>query len=51
MRNLRPWKIPAQQVEEERRDQRPVHYQAGIAFGFYSVAAVVMDAVPVESER
>ena len=41
----------AQQVEQQRRDQRAVHDQARIALDLGDVAAVVVDAVAVEGQR
>src|ERR1700756_1863653 len=40
--------LVAQQVEQQRRDQRPVHDQAWITLDLGHVAAVVVDAVAVE---
>jgi hypothetical protein len=36
-RHLRPRKIPAQEIEKQRRDQRAVHDQAGIGFGLGAI--------------
>src|SRR5262249_47919617 len=43
--------LPAQQVEQQRGDQRTVHDEARIAFHLGDVAPVVVDAVAVEGER
>ena len=43
--------FPAQQVEQQRRDQRAVHHEAGIAFDFGDIAAIVVNAVAIECQR
>ena len=43
--------LVAQEVEQQRREHRPVHDEARIAFDLGDVAAVVVDAVAVEGQR
>ena len=43
--------LAAQQVQQQRGDQRPVHDQAGVALDLGHVLAVVVDAVAVEGQR
>jgi hypothetical protein len=45
------WGLAAQQVHQQRGDQRAVHDQARVALDLGDVAAVVVDAVAVEGER
>ena len=50
-RDLVQRRMTAQQVHQQRRDQRPVDDQARIALDLGHVAPVVVDAVAVEGQR
>jgi hypothetical protein len=50
-RDARVGQLPAQQVMQQRRLQRPVHDEARIAFDLGHVAPVVVDPVAVERQR
>src|SRR5437879_1339541 len=43
--------LPAQQIDEQRRDQRTMHDQAGVALDLRHITAIVVDAMAVERER
>src|ERR1035441_10287202 len=51
MRDDRGRQIPARQIDQQRCDQWSMHDQAGVAFDFTGVTAVVVDAVSVERKR
>src|SRR5919206_4242586 len=44
-------KLATQQVDQQGRDQRPVHDQARVAFRVGGVGPVIVDAVTVEGQR
>src|SRR2546422_8572729 len=50
-RDSRIRQLPAQQIDEERRDQRTMHDQARVALDLRHITAIVVDAVAVERER
>src|ERR1700752_3133808 len=43
--------LPAQQIDQQRREQRTMHDQAGVALDLRHIAAIVVNAVAVERER
>src|SRR5277367_4921931 len=43
--------VPAEQIDEQSRQQRAMHYKARIIFHAGDVAAIVMNAMAVEGER
>src|SRR5216683_2619317 len=43
--------FPAQEVEQQRGNQRAVNHEAGIAFDLGDIAAIVVNAVAIEGER
>src|SRR6266480_746003 len=51
LRDPRLRQLPAQQIDEQRRDQRTMHDQAGVALDLRHITAIVVDAVAVERER
>ena len=51
VRDRRVGAFAPQPVEQQRRDQRPVHHEARIALDLRDVAAVVVNAVAVEGQR
>src|SRR6267143_4332092 len=51
LRDSRIRQLPAQQVDEERGDQRTVDDQARVALDLRYITAIVVDAVAVERER
>src|SRR2546425_2494264 len=51
LRDSRLRQLPAQQIDERRRDQRTVHDQPGVALDLRHITAIVVDAVAVERER
>ena len=44
-------RVASQQVQQQRGEQRPVDDETGVALDLGDVAAVVVDAVPVEGQR
>src|SRR6266446_1982125 len=51
VRDSRLRQLPAQQIDEQGREQRTMHDQAGVALDLRRIAAIVVDAVAVERER
>src|SRR5256885_1282866 len=51
LRDSRLRQLPAQQIDEQGRDQRTMHDQAGVALDLRHITAIVVDAVAVERER
>src|SRR6267143_1283292 len=51
LRDSRIRSLPAQQIDEERGDQRTVDDQARVALDLRYITAIVVDAVAVERER